>query len=491
MTKKQTWDVMLIAPVGTRDVTLADPSLLPDEALRQAWNHADAQKRTGARQKGQVLLADLERYAPALRLDILGKAVRHVFALHGKIDRLVLVASDEPEGTADRYRRNDTIELARLIKELLRRDAALRAVGERTKIMPVTDNPASYEVMSLFYRQGLPAWTQDLAPDGICYLAVTGGTPQMSTMLLLEGVRLLRTRAVPLYVLEEYDVPKTLDVGREMLVDALRQTLERDLKIYAYHAAWRSVAEEEATLRPSLPRHYDALRAVLDAARHRLNFDFGAAQRALRGADQGLPEPLARRVLALATELGEGGRTPEWLIAEVYHSAVIRRRTEAYASFVGRLFRFQEAMLRYLCERWGARFGGKNDACLDPEWLAGQQALVQALERAEIEAHREVSRRTLRVVAECLAQATGRPEGMDWLRRLDRFEQVASLRNQLVITHGFEGVSAGRLAELYPGGAEQIEADMRALLTDILGMAGSANPYDALNDLCRDLIREV
>ncbi len=488
MTKKQTWNVMLIAPVGTRDVTLTDLSLLPDEALRRAWDHADVRERTGARQKGQVLLADLERYAPALRLDILGKAVRHAFARHGKIDRLVLVASDEPEETPDRYRRNDTIELARLIKELLRRDPTLHAVGERTKIMPVTDNPASYEVMRRFYRQGLLAWTRDLAPDGVCYLAVTGGTPQMSTMLLLEGVRLLRARAVPLYVLEEYDVPQTLDVGREMLVDSLRQTLERDLGIYAYHAAWRSVVEEEATLRPGLPGHYDALRAVLDAARHRLNFDFAAAQRALLGADRGLPEPLAHRVLALATELGEKGRTPEWLIAEVYHSAVVRRRTESYASFVGRVFRFQEAMLRYLCERWGARFGGKNDACLDPEWLAEQPALVQALEQAEVDAGREVSRRTLRVVAEYLAQATGRPEGMGWLRRLDRLEQVAGLRNQLVITHGFEGVSAGRLAELYPGGAEQIEADMAALLADILGVAGAANPYDALNDLCRDLM---
>ncbi len=485
MAKGLMWQVMLIAPVGTRDVTLADLSLLPDEALRQQWNHADARERTGARQKGQVLLADLERYAPALHLEILGKAVRHVFALHGKIDRLLLIASDQPEGTADRHRQNDTIELARLIKELLRQDATLRSVGERTRIMPVTQNPASYEGMRSFYRQGLPTWTRDLAPEGVCYLAVTGGTPQMSTMLLLEGVRLLRTRAVPLYVLEDYDIPQTLDVGRDMLADSLRQTLERDLSIYAYHAAWQLVVAEERVLRSSLP-HYDALRAVLDAARHRLNFDFGAAQRALRGADRGLPEPLARRVLALATGLSERGRTPQWLIAEVYSSAAIRRRCEAYASFVGRVFRFQEAMLRYLCQQWGAQFGGKNEAFLDPQWLAGQPALAQTLAQAGVDAGHEVSRRALRVVAGHLA--TGRPGGVGWLQRRGRFEQVAGLRNQLVITHGFAGVSAERLAELYPGGAEQIEADMAGLLADVLGLNGAPNPYDDLNALCCELL---
>lgn len=480
---------MLIAPVGTRDVTLTDLSLLPGEELRERWNHAETRERTGAWQKGEVILSDPGRYFPALRLEILGKAVRHVFARHGQIDRLVLVASRQPDTTPECYRKNDTFQLALVIREWLRQDEKLKKVGEGTKVMPVTGNPANHEVMRSFYRENLPTWTGDLSAGGLCYLEVTGGTPQMSTMLLLEGVSLLRERAVPLYVLEEYDLPQTLDVGREMLVDALRQTLERDLTVYAYHAAWRSVVEEEAVLRPSLS-NYGALRAVLDAARHRLNFDFDAAQRALFGADRGLPSHLARRVLGLATELGEEARSPEWLIAEVYHSASVRRRTEAYASFVGRVFRFQEAMLRYLCQQEGAQFGGRNDAFLDPAWLEGQPGVVEALERAEVDPDREVTRRSLRLVAEQCISATDHPAGMDWLKRLDRFEQVAGLRNQLVITHGFAGVSAGRLAELYPGGAQQIEEDMEGLLRDLLAVDVSTSPYDEINTLCRELMKE-
>ena len=481
------WEVMLIAPVGTRDLTLTDLSLLPDDALRENWYHAGLEERTGAWQKGEALMADLDRYAPALRMDILGKAVRHVHACHGRIDRLVLVASRQPESTAEAYRKNDTFLLACAIKELLLRDGALRSVGQRTKIMPLLSNPASYEGVRAFYREHLPAWTRALGDGGVCYLEVTGGTSQMSTMLLLEGVRLLGARAVPLYVLKESDMPQTLEIGRALLVDALRQSLARDLEIYAYHAAYRTVAGEEAVLRPALAR-YDALVKVLDSTRHRLNFDFDAARRALFGADRGLPAALSRAVHALATELSEEGRTPEWLIAEVYHSAAIRRRTEAYASFVGRVFRFQEAMLRYLCEAWGAQFGGKNEAFLDPDWLAGEADLVQTLERAEVSAGREVTRRTLRVVAEYLG-VTGDPaRAMGWLKQLDRLEQVASLRNQLVITHGFEGVSAGRLAELYKGGAERIEGDMAALTGEVLGIEIAAGPYDGINKLCLKLL---
>jgi len=411
--------------------------------------------------------------------------VRHVQAVHGRIDRLVLVASKQPDTAPEHYRQNDTFSLACVIKELLLRDKALRAVGQRTKVIPLEDNPAGYEIVRTFYRERLPGWIEALAAGGVCYLEVTGGTAQMSSMLLLEGVRLLRARAVPLYVLKESDMPQTLDIGREMMVDTLRQTLERDLEVYAYHAACRTVAQEEAVLRPTLA-HYDTLLQVLNSTRQRLNFDFDGAQRALFGADRGLPPHLAGRVHALATELSQAGRTPEWLIAEVYHSAAVRRRTEAYASFVGRVFRFQEAMLRYLCQAWGAQFSGKNNAFLDPAWLP--EGLRQALQRAEVDAEREVTRRTLRVAAEYLGKSQERPRCMDWLKALDRFEQIAGLRNQLVITHGFEGVPAARLATLYKGGAAQIEADMAALIGEALGTGVATNLYDDINELCLKLL---
>ena len=478
---------MLIAPVGTREVTLADLSLLPDDDLRSHWNHAETRQRTGARVKGEVLLADLDRYAPALSMDILGKAVRHVFQAHGVIDRLILVASDQPVTTPEKYRRNDTIELARVITELLGRDPVLRQVAGRTKVMVVTGNPSDYQVMRDFYRRGLPLWCRDLKADGVCYIEVTGATSQMGAMLLLEGMSFLGAQAIPVYVQEEYDMPQTLDVGRQMLADEVRATLRRDLSIYAYHAAWQTAEQEAAVLRGLVP-HYDALLATLDSARHRLNFDFAAAQAALFGADRGLPEPLKGRVSALAHDLSERSRTKEWLIAEVFHSARVRLRTQAYASFVGRVFRFQEAMLRYLCETWGALFEGRNEAFLDTGWLAGQQEVRKALDKAGIRANREVSRMTLQVLAFGLARERGDERGEAWVKRLARFEQVAGLRNQLAITHGFEGVSARRLAVLYRGGAEQIEADMASLLADVLGADISADPYADINSLCCDLI---
>ena len=485
MTPVSPWRVMLIAPVGTRDVTLADLSLLPQPELQKNWNHADPSLRMGARRKAEILLADWDRYAPALRLDILGKAVRHVFARHGRIDRLALVASMQPDDTPEHYRTNDTFGFARIIRDLLRQDTSLRAVGEVTKILTVTDNPASHQVMRSFYREGLAIWTRNLAPDGICYLEVTGGTSQMSVMLLLEGVRCLRARAVPLYVLKEYDMPQTLDVGHQMLADTLRETLERDLSVYAYHAAHRSALDNEAVLRHLMPC-YDALLGVLDCARHRLNMDFEAAQSALFGADQALPNPLKARVMALAHSLSESSRTSEWLIAEVFHSARVRLRTEAYASFVGRVFRFQEAMLRYLCEKWGAEFGGENDATIDSNWLGTRKDVRTALDRAHVDTDRPASRRTLQVLA--LALVRGDEQGEDWVHQLARFEQVASLRNQLVITHGFSGVSLEKLAGLYKGGAPRMMADMESLLVEVMGSAYLMNAYDELNHLCRDLL---
>lgn len=490
MTKETIWDVMLIAPVGTRDVTLTDLSLLPNDELREAWNHADSNLRTGAWQKGEVLLADLDRYLPALRFEILGKAVRHVFDRHKRIDRLVLVASKQGDDVPERYRKNDTCNLALVVKEYLKQDKELHQVGERVKIMIVTGNPANYDGMRSFYRENLPGWIRNLSPEGTCYLEVTGGTAQMSTMLLLEGVSLLRARAVPLYVLEELGIPQTLDVGRAMLVDSLQQTLQRDLEVYAYHAALKSVTAEERVLRPRM-RYYDALRATLDAARHRLNLNLDAAQKALFGADQGLPDPLAQHVLRLASELGPPSRTLPWRIAEVYHTAVIRRRTEAYASFLGRIFRFQEALLRYLCEVWGAQFSGENDAFIDRTWLTNHPDVADRLSRANVDLQKTVTRYSLDVLARYLAQSAENQTGLSWLKQLDRFDELSKLRNQSVVAHGFAGISADLLAKKYSGGAEQIEKDMAGLLHEVLDVDASTNPYDEINDLCLKLAKGI
>jgi hypothetical protein len=193
-------------------------------------------------------------------------------------------------------------------------------------------------------------------------------------------------------------------------------------------------------------------------------------------------------LIALAQELSEDSRTKEWLIAEVFHSATVRLSTEAYASFVGRVFRFQEAMLRYLCETWGAEFGGKNDAFIEPNWLAEHPGVQAALEKAQVRADREVSRMTLQVLSLQLARERKDKRGQGWVKKLARFEQVASLRNQLAITHGFSGVSLQKLDELYAGGAPEIVADMENLLSQVLHMENLSNPYDQINVLCHNFL---
>lgn len=486
MTSETKYAVVLIAPVGTREVTLTDLSLLPTDELRTRWNHQDPALRLGARMKGEVLLADLERYAPALQMEILGKAIRHVAQAHGAIDRLILVASDQPDPVLPRYRANDTIELARLVRALLKRAPSLEQVGNHVKIEVITDNPASYEVMRSFYQAKLPSWRNQLLPEGVCYLAVTGGTAQMSTMLLLEATRILRAQAVPLYVLAEYDMPLHLDVGRQLLLDDLRASIRRSLEIYAYHAAWQTLSDNRTLAQSTLP-HYETLLALLDCARHRLNFNFSMAQAALFGADRTLPAVLKGEVLQLAHELSETGRSEEWLIAEVFYSASIRLNTEAYEAFVGRVFRFQEAMLRYLCERWGARFRQDDPSVLDETWIDAV-SIRPMLDKMQVPISKRVTRRTLQIVALELAQRNNDADGEGWVKALARFEAIADLRNQTVITHGFQGVSLTVLRKLYKGGAEKILSDMEALLRAILERAGRDNPYHQINQLCTRLL---
>lgn len=489
MAEQKLAQVMLIAPVGTREVTLTDLNLLPDEAIRARWNHADPKERIGARIKGEVLSADFERYAPAVSLDILGKAVKYVLQQHGKIDQLILVASDQVDAKLPYYRNNDTIEIAKLMRTWLRADKTLKPVGDHTKIEVVTENPADYEIMRNFYRKKLPGWRKQLAPDGVCYLEITGGTSQMSTMLLFEGVNFLRTQATPLYVLAEYEMPLHLDIGRQILVDELITTVQRDLEIHAYHAAWKTLLDNRTLSEQALP-YFAGLVAVIDAARHRLNFDFAKAQKALFGADQTVPPSFKRAILDLADELSEAKRSKEWLIAEVFYGAQVSFQNEVYADFVGRTFRFQEALLRYLCETWGAQFDPKDKARLDQSWVT-EANLLEALQKQQVDVQREISRRSLHILAMEIARRANNSEGQTLLKRLGRFEQIAALRNQLVITHGFEGVSLQKLADAYKGDAHGILEDMKLILQEALGIEPKVSPYTRINQLCQRLLEKT
>lgn len=483
---------ILIANIGNRDVAVARPAPIPG-AVHPAWN-----KDASRRGLGQALLENWEACRPHLSLPILGKAVRYAREQSGTLDGVVLVASDQSRSpdVAEAHLQQDTCELAPVVARLLIEGYGLPAGALTTWL--VEHSPADYGRMREFFRQRLPL-LRAAHPDATFYLELSGGTPAMTSMLLAAGAEVLGLAARPLYVSEREEQPFPLDLGRRLVADSLAGTIRASLEIDAYHAAARTVQDHAALLRAYLPA--GLLLAVLEYARQRINFNFEPAAAALAGVAAG---EWADEVAGLGAALQPDD--PAWLLHEIVYNAEVKLRTGAYGDFLTRVFRFDEGALRHAASRLGAKFvdkAGEADAdgeFLDPAWLAAEPEVDAYLhsENAQRDQYGRVrtTRLALNWVVGCLAGQHQDAEARRLRKRLGQIDKLSAVRNKSFAVHTFQGVSRQRIARaLFESGAGGTGAEMEqvmALLREACALATGrpfdpANPYDAIQALCRDL----
>ncbi len=460
--------VIFIANVGNRDVQLPGRDDLPSG---------------GARELGETILGNWAAYAADIQLPILGKALEWVARVHGQVDEVVLVASDQEDA---QFRRGDTAPLAEVIRRILTRSElwAKRIPSGNVSIERVVGNPADYDVMMRFYERLMQTLARE--STGKVYLAVSGGTPAMAAMLLLKGAMIFGERAHPLYVTPAHAMPLSLDIGRQLILDATLNDLQRSLAVNQYHAALE-LLDSRAELLRSAWRTYPAIHAVASYARHRLNFDFESAQEAIFGAERGLPDNLARQVLELADEISN--RSEVWLLREVLHTAEISFRNGAYADFLGRAFRLSEGLSDFAVEQWADETpfdSGRKE--ISPAWLDKHPEAREFLEKKDVDLRRGVTRKTLLVLAEYLAGKDDTRRRV--VKRLNRIGELGSYRNQMPFAHGYAGVSLASLKRRYNASRDdEILHDLKWLFKTVTGQPLAPDPYDAINRLILELIQ--
>ncbi len=486
--------VFLLANVGNRDVQMSKETPVPGE-VHPGWNpHAS---RRGL---GLALMANWPDCAPYLRLPIIGKAADFIRKEAGRIDRVILVSSDQSaaEGVADRYLAQDTCELAPVVERLL---VGQHGVPEgAVEHWTVTTNPADYGEMQAFFRENLPNLLEDY-PDAAFYLEVSGGTPAMTSMLLAVGAETFGLAAHPLYVSERAEEPFPLDLGRRTVAEALASTIRANLAIYAYHAAMDTVQDNAGLLCEFFP--VDPLEAVLAYARQRVNFNFDRARAALSGVPHG---PWSDRLDDLASDLHED--QAEWLLQEIVYNAEIKLRTGDYGDFLVRVFRFDEAARRTAALRLGARLvdrEGQPDAdgeFFDPAFITEIPGLREYLESKNVRFAQGDLAPANRYVMSCtiafLADQQGDQAPRTLLKRLGKLDQLSKVRNASFAVHTFDGVSRQRMVQAFTSNPEALGTDaeideMMAVLREVCALATgepfvAANPYDAINALVEILL---
>ncbi|PMP73142.1 MAG: hypothetical protein C0184_16475, partial [Chloroflexus aggregans] len=170
-------EALLVCNVGNRDL---DCPTLP--------------KQTSERQWAQAALAQYDKLRTTFQLRIIAKALRYLAEQSVTLVRVVLIASDQPVSVGEQFYQSDTVYTAQIIARLLADGLTPYPPVDPARIETwiIQDehgngcDPSDYDLTLRFLERQLLKLAAEY-PNHTAFLEVTGGTPAMTTGLLIAG----------------------------------------------------------------------------------------------------------------------------------------------------------------------------------------------------------------------------------------------------------------------------------------------------------------
>lgn len=478
-------NVLVLCNVGVRDVAL-DGALL-----------------SRVREDGRRYLEQYEEVAPRLSFPIIEPILRYILGREGgRIDRLVLYGTDQPDPG---HQAQDTVHTAALAARRL--PEIFQGAVARAEAVPIQGiNPSLYdEAFELFHSLLGSLPHEDV---GTCYVVICGGIPACNTALLLQGVRHFGPRLRVVYKPDKGE-PQELRAGQQVIV-AFREA-----------AAMEHLRRLDFAIAVPLLKELDAESGLVELVRYaeqRLAFDFASAQQALldalREGTTAVREFVNKRLRHDLDPLLQPGESQERfraLLRELVWNASITFQHRRYADFLARVYRFQEAVLRYLVETvfgLATSLGPDEREANQARWeeaIQANRALLAFLESREVEGRpldwRSIGRPTYKALLAYAAQggsgldAEGRPlvppntqpRLHALLDRVNALDRLVELRHRTIIGHDFVGISEEQVLAHYKGtraadGRARTPVEGMEEILHMLDIRVDDNPYQAVSE---------
>jgi hypothetical protein len=453
--------VVLLCNVGNRDLLLQGQEIRP------------------ARPRGKEILDSLVTHQADLSLPIIMPAILTIQADAPEAAIDIMLFCTDQQGVSEKFRENDTLHFGECIRKTFGGRQPVRRVMVRT----VHRNPTMYDSMFAFFEEQFDDERSQLSAYERVFISLAGGIPACNMALCLQAIQAFGERCIALYPLEGHNRAVPLQIGTQLLTSAKQQLVREQLRNYEYAAAAMVLDTLSLPIQASLAR----------LAVYRLNFDFPRAQHiiaSLIGGDLGEVRSYA---LEVDSEFGmlRNMRLPS-LIEELYWNATIKFHQEEYLDFLGRLFRFQEAVLRHCLETSELNLTTSIDA--DNLRFKRFQASVQRypglVTYLETQRYNSVRLEWQEPYTPCLmailrylvenGRDDARPQRQSLLTTLEEIDRLSPLRNKSPLGHGFDGISLEKIHERVPGFSP-------VCLIPILQYSGlytdAFNPYDRLNTI--------
>ena len=362
------------------------------------------------------------------------------------LDKIYLFATEQ-----ESHYSQDTIYIAQIIKELLK--------DENIEIIKITDNPSNHDLMFEFYEHELSK-IKDLVDN--YYISITGGTPAENISLLLKGLLKFGNKIRVIYKSINSNEAFEFKIGETIGKILLKREMEILEKKHLYIAA------------ANLGEKYDLLKSSeikkLKAKEYRLLFDFDKSFELMNEIKDGFAgkekDEILKEIEILESfkEVKGAELNDEYftrylnLINELYENMKVKWEQGAYVDFVGRLFRFEEAVLRFVFEKETKittdKIKGKYEAF--SLYLTKNEDLFYYLCKEKVDLVKITpNRKTLRKILEFEVKYKKSENGaiFGFFNKINEPEgdSLAGLRNKSILAHGFAGISETTIKEKYKG----------------------------------------
>lgn len=472
----------------------------------------DGKRLQRPRSEGEAVWKEFERYE--FETPIIEPCIDWI-AGRRPIDRLILFYTDQPEMPEtlkpDRFgvslRDKDTLWYAQIIARLLQARFGERIKRIECQSIRRTDgrviNPSMYDEAFDAYV-GLVAPLADAQTT--CYVLMAGGIPACNTALQLNAISAFGDRCHVVYQ-PEGGQPYELRVGDQVLNIFRRATAIEALERLDF-----------ATAMAIVRRFNDAaLQALVEHAHYRECFDFERARAVLADGIRQASGDVRTFLADLERDLDPLMQRSDIgaLLHELVANADITFRNGRYADFLGRMFRFQEAALRFIAE---TKLGLPTDMSKErrevnlPEYrrrIEDDPGLKAWLDARAIDGtplrYDTPNIPAMQAMLDYLIDldpASVKPAGAPYLpkdergrltgvkKRLDRINVLAQLRNQSVIAHGFAGVSREQLEEACSGDPAMLIDDLREIVK-LLGLTAHKSPFERIASVAIEQLRHL
>jgi len=332
--------VVFVANVGERDLyyNVGDAShpdfchfeLGKDDGERVA-KHLKCQN--GARYIANSILVGLKNdssEAQRLRYPILRTVLDEVLESGKTLDRLILIVTDQPEGTAEQFRRRDSLYTGAVLKQLIERQ--YQGHVKEVRIARYRGNPSNREQAYRFFGDALPQLAPNARVEEL-HAALSGGVPALNDSLQEQALRLYKTKCRFYEVVPPSEEEARAGAVRGTLQPVSAKPFLRDLAIsiieqllgrYDYSGALEVLEMFRAV------RFWDEkVEAALRHAERRINLDFRGAARAIQGYRDDPSLGQWSQAISQADQLGQ--------LVETYYIAKARCEHHEYADFLWRV----------------------------------------------------------------------------------------------------------------------------------------------------------